>query len=301
MNQLTDEQVGFFKREGYLVAQNIIPEPYLANLRIELEAVIEVTAQELHAEGKLTHLHPQLDFLHRATELFKESPEILSNVTSGSHAGQAIFDLITCAELLDAVEQLVGPEIISSSVYRTRPKLPFREEGVVPWHQDQAYFDPISDDKLVLTVWIPLMNATIETGCMEVLPRSHKRGVLRHYWADTPAPPLSVHPDYMPVTKPAPVPANLGDVVLLTNCTVHRSTDNSSGLIRWSVDLRYNDVSAGDYYPYEAGFLARSRSNHGEVVTDWREFARLRKDHQPQVAINRQWLRWEEETFAGKV
>ncbi|MFM1815980.1 MAG: 1-deoxypentalenic acid 11-beta-hydroxylase [Pseudomonadota bacterium] len=46
----------------------------------------------------------------------------------------------------------------------------------VSWHQDATYYgmDPL---KLV-TAWIALSPATLETGCMQVLPGSHKLGQL---------------------------------------------------------------------------------------------------------------------------
>ena len=296
MSLLTNAQVEGFKREGYLVAKGIIPERFVSGLRDDISRVIDKQADALLAEGKITELHRHLDFLHRATQLHAQSPDILSPLSH--YAGEGIFRLITCPEILDAMGQLLGPEIVASSVYRIRPKLPFRPEGIIPWHQDSAYFDPFADGHLIVTCWVPLMNATVEAGCMEVLPRSHTQGVLRHYWAVTSAPGLSVHPDYLPETRPVPVPADVGDAVLLTNLTCHRSTENNSSLIRWAADLRYNSPAAGDYYPFEAQFLARSPSDPRKVLTEVADFARLRAEHVlPAPAVRRAWLKQAEETF----
>lgn len=294
---LTDAQLEHFHREGYLVAKDIVPQRYIAALQREIDAAIDAQAQKLYASGEITQLHEDLGFLHRAAELSKESDKIIAPVFSGNHSGRAMFELLTCPEILDVIEQLVGPEIIASSIYRIRPKLPDRPEGVVPWHQDSGYFHTCADDHLVPTCWVPLMDATVEAGCMEVLPRCHRRGVLRHYRANLLAPSLSVHPDHLPDVAPVPVPAAVGDIVLLTNLTPHRSTDNTSGLIRWATDLRYNAPEAGDYGPGEAGFLARSRRHPDQVLGDWQAFDRLRKGHVPQSKVDRSWLRYDEETF----
>lgn len=294
---LTDEQLEHFHREGYLVAQKVIPERYIVDLQEEIDSVIDAEAKKLYAEGEITQLHEELGFLHRATELSKESAKVINPVYSGNHSGRAMFNLLTCPEILDIMEQLVGPEIIASSIYRLRPKLPDRPEGIVPWHQDSGYFHTCADAHLVPTCWVPLMNATIQTGCMEVLPRSHKQGVFRHYVANLLAPSLTVHPDHLPDRQPVPVPAAVGDVVLMTNMTPHRSTDNTSGLVRWATDLRYNAPAAGDYGPGEAGFLARSKETPEKVLTDWRQFDRLRKEHVPQSKADRSWLKYDQETF----
>ena len=48
-----------------------------------------------------------------------------------------------------------------------------------PWHQDEAYWNP----ELVyqsLSIWMPLQDATVESGCMQFVPRSHRRGIVTH-------------------------------------------------------------------------------------------------------------------------
>ena len=294
---LSDQQLDHYHREGYLIAKNVIPSRYIHDLQDEINNVIDEQARRLHAEGEITELHEELGFLQRATELNKQSPKTIHPVYSGNHSGRAMFQLLTCPEILDIMEQLVGPEIITSSIYRLRPKMPDCPAGVVPWHQDSGYFHTCADEHLVPTCWIPLMNATVATGCMEVLPRSHKQEVFRHYWANLQAPSLTVHPDHLPEVEPVLVPANIGDAVLMTNLTPHRSIDNSSGIIRWAADLRYNAPEAGDYGPQEAEFLARSRATPEDVLTDWKEFDRLRKEHVPQTKVDRIWLQYHEETF----
>ena len=294
---LDQVQIEQFHREGFLIARNVVPREVIHALQNEIEATIDRQAQMLRDRGEITEMHEDADFLHRATLLHAQSPSILDPLAHGTHAGPAIFNLLTCPAVLDIMEQLLGPEILVSSIYRLRPKLPGLEEGVIPWHQDSAYFHSCADDDLVPTFWVPLMNATVETGCMEVLPGCHRRGVIRHYWADLKAPGLSVHPDHMPDVKPLPVPADVGDAVMMTNLTPHRSTDNVSGVIRWSADLRYNSPEAGDYGPNEAPFLGRSRVRPENVVTDWRAFKAIRRNHVPSTRIDRTWLRYDQETF----
>lgn len=294
---LSREQVEFFRREGYLVAKHVIPRRVIENLQTEIAGVVDETAQKLHRNGKITDLCEGLGFLHRLTALQKQCPEIMGPVSGGSHAGPALFALMTCPDFLDAIESLVGPEIVASAVYRIRPKIPFDAAHEVPWHQDSGYFHTSGDKHLILTTWIPLMNATVEAGCMEVIPRSHTHGVARHYWGNIKAPSLTVHPDHVPDTTPVPVPADIGDVVFLTNLTMHRSTPNTSGLVRWATDLRYNSDVVGDIYPYEAEFLARSQKHPEKICRDAQTFRRIRHEHKPNGNVDRTWLKEAEETF----
>ena len=49
-----------------------------------------------------------------------------------------------------------------------------------PWHQDHAYFN-LAMDEPVVGVWIALDDATVENGCMHVLPGSHREGAVVHF------------------------------------------------------------------------------------------------------------------------
>jgi ectoine hydroxylase-related dioxygenase (phytanoyl-CoA dioxygenase family) len=56
---------------------------------------------------------------------------------------------------------------------------PPRVGAPLPWHQDEAYWDPAFDYR-ALGVWVPLDPATLESGCMRFLPGSHRGEVRKH-------------------------------------------------------------------------------------------------------------------------
>ena len=49
-----------------------------------------------------------------------------------------------------------------------------------PWHQDEAYWKPELEYDSI-GIWVPLQEATLENGCMQFIPESHKAGVLPHH------------------------------------------------------------------------------------------------------------------------
>ena len=164
----------------------------------------------------------------------------LEGKAGGGHCGVEMYRVICHPKLLDVVESLTGPEIIGSSVYRIRPKVPGKVRGVVPWHQDSGYFMPLCDNYLVLTVWIPLVDATARNGCMQILPRAHRQGVSTHHTGGN-AGFLVIEDQDLPLPPDRAITAEcpLGGVVLMTNMTPHSSTPNESDIVRWSIDLRY--------------------------------------------------------------
>ncbi len=302
MSVLSGRQTEFFEREGYLLVPDVFAAADLEPLRDEFTAVIHRAAVDLQAAGKLSRLYEEEPFERRLTCIYRETEEILEPIVGaggGGHSGPALFGVITHPRLLAVVESLIGPEIVASSVYRVRPKIPGMGRGVVPWHQDSGYFNPHCDRDLIVTCWIPLVNATVENGCLEVMPRAHRRGVVRHY-ANGPHGYLAIDdPDLPPTAAPLAVPVPLGGVLLLTNLTPHCSTPNRSGVVRWSLDLRYQDAAVPNNvgeapqdftwdrpegeiacYPPEADFVVRSARAPDSEVRSAEAFNRLRQSYE---------------------
>ena len=158
----------------------------------------------------------------------------------GGYQGREIFNLLSHPKLLHLVEAIIGPEIVASSVYRLRTKIPGVRKTAVPWHQDSGYFAGSCDLHLILTCWIPLVDATAENGCLRILLRAHRQGIVRHIRPE-PMAYLYIRNKDLPRPGREGVVAEVkrGGVIFLTNLTPHCSTPNRSGGVRWSVDFRY--------------------------------------------------------------
>jgi non-heme Fe2+,alpha-ketoglutarate-dependent halogenase len=86
------------------------------------------------------------------------------------------YRLASHRAVLDAVERLIGPEIlIDGNLVFYKPP---HDEGYASWHQDSVY----SGWHLTPSVsaWIALTVSEPANGCMRVIPGSHKRGLLEH-------------------------------------------------------------------------------------------------------------------------
>jgi non-haem Fe2+, alpha-ketoglutarate-dependent halogenase len=84
--------------------------------------------------------------------------------------------LVRHPRILDAVESLVGPDILvyTSTFFIKEPNSP----TFAAWHQDATYFG-LSPPEHV-TAWVALTDATSETGCMEVVSSRGAPRQLRH-------------------------------------------------------------------------------------------------------------------------
>jgi len=87
-----------------------------------------------------------------------------------------LYDLTLNEGVLDAVEQVLGPDILVWSAGFFLKDA--HSEKFVSWHQDSTYWGLEPPD--IVTAWIALTPSTPESGCMRVVPGSHLKGQLEH-------------------------------------------------------------------------------------------------------------------------
>lgn len=100
----------------------------------------------------------------------------------------------------------------------------------LPWHQDGGRFWGVDRDP-TLQIWTALDDAPVEAGCLEVVPRSHRAGLVTPDGGVIPADRLGA-----PV-ETVLVPVRAGEVVLLHNHVWHRSGQNVTGRPRRALTL----------------------------------------------------------------
>jgi len=108
-----------------------------------------------------------------------------------------------------------------------------------PWHQDQAYFDyPLGTR--VVGVWIAIDAATVENGCMRLLPGLHREGPKLHFkrrdWQICDAEMMGLHPVAAPLRP--------GGLLLFDGLLPHGTPTNSSPYRRRAVQYHYHNASA---------------------------------------------------------
>lgn len=277
---LTDEQIAAFRRDGVLVAENVLTDADTAPVIAEYEAWLDRRARELAADGKITDRAEGQGWDKRFAALFAQSPAIANGMDIMQARGPAMFAFLRNPNLLDAVQSLLGtPEITCNPIQHIRAKPPAESSGTgsnfynVPWHQDSGVTWDEADDSDIITCWMPLgVSATIENGCMEVLPGVFARGHLTHQAGEGGA---TIRPDLLPPdVSPRPVPVKQGGIVFMHRNTPHRSTPNFSQSVRWSLDLRYQPTGQPTGRPFHPAFVARSQADPASVLTDHAEWSR---------------------------
>jgi ectoine hydroxylase-related dioxygenase (phytanoyl-CoA dioxygenase family) len=85
-------------------------------------------------------------------------------------------DLIRDPRIVDPVEDILGPNLLcwSSSFFIKEAQDP----GFVSWHQDSTYWG--LSEPAVTTVWVAFSPSDARSGCMSVVPGTHKGDQVEH-------------------------------------------------------------------------------------------------------------------------
>jgi ectoine hydroxylase-related dioxygenase (phytanoyl-CoA dioxygenase family) len=105
----------------------------------------------------------------------------------------------------------------------------------LPWHQDRWNF---LDQDPLLTVWIPLDEATLENGCVQIIRRSHRKGLINPehssgFLTEVQAIEHASAEDIVPIL------VEPGDLVVLHNHLLHASDKNRTSSPRRALSVCY--------------------------------------------------------------
>jgi phytanoyl-CoA hydroxylase len=169
------------------------------------------------------------------------------------HRDPVFFDFVTDPRLCTRVSDILGPDLdcfLSQFI--------FKNPGAwgQPWHQDSWYF--AFDRTPQVGVWLAITEATLENGCLHVLPGSHREPVHEHVRDRRP----NANIGYVEIidhdmSGAVPVRMLPGDLLVFHSHLMHRSEDNRSDGIR-----------AAMVYHYAASGTVDRKPEHS-VVNDW--------------------------------
>ncbi len=203
-----------FRTHGYVVLNDAIDRDQVRALNIEAERLCRGELGAVaRAEGLFDVADP-VDLLRQF--LCIHYPHKVSETARR---------VMTAPRVVQALTEVIGP-----NVKAMQSMLFIKSEGKPgqPWHQDE-YFIPTRDRSLT-AVWIALDDATVENGCLWVLPGSHRRGVLYpDRDQDDPDFDCSIEAYDFPYRDADAVPIELaaGSAVVFNGYLLHRSLKNS--------------------------------------------------------------------------
>ena len=188
-----------------------------------------------------------------------------------------IYDTICCtpqflrittkAEISQCINQLTGhdldnPMYVDQSKCRIdQPLDPYKRK--VPWHQEIVYYVPRSD---FIQTWAPLIvDATVANGTIEICPGSHGEIAKQSYHeGEDDYYKYVVDDDVIKKYNPISVEMKLGQLLIFNSKLIHRSGNNQSNQVRYSLVGINHHISNENFIPQR--FIVKNRD---EIMNDY--------------------------------
>lgn len=235
IEQISAEDVKRFWEEGYLVIDNLLSQDEVAQA---LAAIQDIMFERVQG--------PHIQFTKPRNQITSDEDRELSirKVDKFVEHDQRLHATAYHPKLLALLKQLFDdePKLVQDQAI-LKPPYGGAEK---PWHQDMAYGN-LTYKKPVIGAWVALDPATLDNGCMHVIPRSHMDGPTPHYAVRD----WQICDTNVRVEKDVVVPLAPGGVLIFHGMLHHGTPPNFSKERRRSVQYHYAPSDAMKMSPGE--------------------------------------------------
>ncbi|WP_214071865.1 phytanoyl-CoA dioxygenase family protein [Mucilaginibacter sp. dw_454] len=205
----------FYEEQGYLVAEELLPAEAITSLKKEAAAIFKGGRGQVEGLLPVAENMPDAEVLKQYVAI--HFPHKLSPLIRDFLFKEAIVDILT--------------QIISSNLKCMQSMLFVKGPGKKgqSWHQDEFYIP--TRDKSLTGVWIAIDDATIDNGCLWLIPGSHRPGYIRpRVPTDNPEFNEKDSLDISGFPKEAIIPVEVksGSVIFFNGYTLHSSLSNKT-------------------------------------------------------------------------
>jgi phytanoyl-CoA hydroxylase len=211
---VSDAFVEQFRRDGFAVLEGALTPDELAEVHAEMVRLCRGDLGTVGGEFQADQASTDEDVLRRY--LCIHQPHKVSDV---------YLRALSQPRIVEALTNVIGPDVkaMQSMVFMKSEGKPGQA-----WHQDE-FFIPTRDRSLT-AAWIALDDATIENGCLWVLPGSHQPGIIYpDRDQDDERFDCSIEAFDFPYTDDDAVPVEMpaGAAVIFNGYLLHRSLPNT--------------------------------------------------------------------------
>jgi phytanoyl-CoA hydroxylase len=268
-NDLDEALVAQFHRDGYLAFENVLTKEEVVAARAALtevharmyedakagrakvrEANLNATKNysgmsllSLDGGGFGIHYEPGLNPM----DLTIEEAEAKFRKVHGYEDQHPVFQALVDHDRTKGFIEKVLDEtaVLKGTMALSKPPFIGSEK---PWHQDNAYFNWLPLERLA-TVWIALDDATIENGCMHVLPGFHVKGAFKHCHTID----CQIVPGRLDYSEAIPVELKAGGAMIFSAMLPHQTPPNGCAGRRRALQFQYRGESTYEVSKEEFG------------------------------------------------
>ncbi len=233
--ELTDAHVKQYHEQGFVAIENVFSPDEVATYQRAISDLIaegnpKIVSFEKEAVGKQLTPEQREGYVRKCWQFVNHEPRLMA---------MSLHPVLN-----SVITRLLGePASLVQDMALLKPPHIGREK---PWHQDMAYFKYSPPEKVIGT-WTALDPATVENGCMHMIPRSHLAGPKPHYHDRD----CQLSDEDVAVNDDVVVPLSPGGVLFFSGLIHHGTPPNRSANRRRAVQLHYAGASCKPISPEE--------------------------------------------------
>lgn len=251
------ELIDQFQNDGYIALQHVLSDGELTAARAAISEVIDRYAFRDNPDGYIAEGsgkgaqggwrfgNRNSPFFYHTEVGYEPSPEHRDEVEQWVRKLMNMVDehpVFTSVahghpRIQPVIDAILGPDAhLFQSMALIKPANHGSEK---PWHQDNAYFEVTPLDA-VIGVWIALDDATVENGCMHVIPGGHRLGAMKHYHTTD----CEIENKRFDTSAAVPVEIPDGGAMVFYGMLPHFTPPNRSSKRRRAMQNHYHSASA---------------------------------------------------------
>lgn len=226
-----------FNSDGFFVAKNLLDEP-------SVQSVVNSLGKSFDAQlDNESRSQVKGDVFSTMQALHKQDLSLYRKVAAALWRKLDVYQLTHDERITRFLRDkfgwrdifVAGGQVVHIMAHEL--KIPGGYFGLVT-HQD---FPSVQGSLDGVVVWMPLVHIDRDNFPLEVIPGSHRRGLLPMVGDGQPA--WEVRPDQYREADFIPVEVDVGDVVFMSMFTLHRSSKNGrEGRCRLAVSTRFDNA-----------------------------------------------------------
>jgi ectoine hydroxylase-related dioxygenase (phytanoyl-CoA dioxygenase family) len=218
---LTEEDVWYFKTNGFYHVRETLPEDLVDRLNAATDREVEQMDEPIVWENRENR-----------------TPEGVRRLSKILHRDPVYLEAASHPIILDALEEILGPDIEILTNKHNHVMVKPGGAYPVPWHSGEQPYNPT-----LITALIYMEEATIENGCIRLVPGSHNRPFRKDRRPQKQRDDFRDSENYY---RSVPIPMQRGGVLLFDDCCFHGSDANRTRHSRRSLTIGYRAHDSHD-------------------------------------------------------
>jgi phytanoyl-CoA hydroxylase len=281
---ISNDQRQQFRQDGFLLLKNALDHKVLNNIYRRARQLFATQIERVL--GETVDIDDRDAYEEALFRLFEQDFTTYANTGKTMQHSVLLHQLGVSDVVLDLLKGLG----LSDPVIAVRPGMQLNsrflsKDGNTYWkldaHQDWRTGQGSLDS---VVVWLPLVPAGYDLGALQVIPGSHLGG-LRPAEAAGYEGFISENIDDSEFMQ---TEFEVGDILIFSKFLVHRSGKNSTRNIRWSIQLRYNNLAEPTFIErgYPSPYIYKPQDSL--ITPDFPTQSQLQAVFQPLVVAETQ-------------